>query len=198
MLPILIPLALLNLTADPHGDELLSKMAQRYSAAEGIQWTMQSSVHSPAFDETETTPVEFTFNAPDTFYFKSPQEEVLGIADTIWVMSKRHKQIQKKLTEAYVMPADLIINWHDRYEIEGYAVQKTGNEFELAGHEGVMPSALRLTVGKDDRIQKIYYKDSSGNDVTLKIKSEKLVRAPRLNLFHHKVPKGYRIIDLTE
>src|SRR4030067_25861 len=153
---------------------------------------MQSSVHSPAFDETETTPVEFAFNTPDTFYFKSPQEEILGIADTIWVMSKRHKQIQKKMTEAYVMPADLIINWHERYDIEGYSVKKGVNEFELAGHDGVRPTALRLTVSKDDRIQKIYYEDSSGNDVTLKIKSEKLLRAPRLNLFHQRVPKGYR------
>jgi outer membrane lipoprotein-sorting protein len=199
MTPIILTLALLNpVPLDTHGEELLNKMAQRYSAAEGIQWTMQSEVHSPAFDETETTPVEFTFNTPDTFYFKSPQEEILGIADTIWVMSKRHKQIQKKHTEAYVMPADLIINWQDRYIVEGYSVKKNTNEFELVGHEDVKPSPLKLTVGKDDGIRIIYYKDSSGNDVTLKIKNEKLARASKLNLFHQKTPKGYKFIDLTE
>jgi outer membrane lipoprotein-sorting protein len=198
MNPFILILTLLNPANDPHGQELLNKMAQRYSAAEGIQWTMQSQVHSIVFDETETTPVEFTFNAPDTFYFKSPQEEILGIADTIWVMSRRHKQIQKKLTEAYVMPADLIINWSDRYEIEAYAVKKSANEFDLVGHEDVKPPRLKLTVGKNDSLQKISYRDSSGNDVTLKIKSERLARATKLNLFHARVPKGYKIIDLTE
>jgi outer membrane lipoprotein-sorting protein len=198
MTALIFALIFLTATADPHGEELLNRMAQRYSAAEGIQWTMQSEVHSAAFDETETTPVEFTFNAPDTFIFKSPQEEILGIADTIWVMSKRHKQIQKKISDSYVMPSELIINWRDRYDIEGYAVKKDGNEFELSGHEGIKPSILKMTVGKANDIQKIYYKDSSGNDVTLKIKGEKLTRATKLNLFHLKTPKGYKFIDLTE
>jgi outer membrane lipoprotein-sorting protein len=197
MITLILAVAYLT-TADPHGEELLNQMTSRYSAADGIHWTIQSEVYSSVFDETESTPVEFTFNSPDTFFFKSPQEEILGIADTIWVMSKRHKQIQKKLTEAYVMPADLIINWRERYDLEGYSVKNERNEFQLAGREGIKPPALKLTTGTDGKIQRIFYKDSSGNDVTLKIKGEELLRAPKLKLFHMKIPKGYKLIDLTE
>jgi DNA polymerase III delta subunit len=96
------------------------------------------------------------------------------------------------------MPADLIINWHDRYDIEAYSVKKSRNVFDLVGHEGIKPSAIKLTSDKNNKIQKLYYKDSSGNDVTLTVKNEKLGRAKNVNLFHLKIPKDYKIIDLTE
>jgi len=105
----------LLVAATTTGADLLNRMAERYSQASGFQWTLQSEVYSSVFEETETTPVEFAFNSPDTFYFKSEHEEVIGIADTVWIMSKRHKQIQKKISTAYIMPSDLIIGWSDRY-----------------------------------------------------------------------------------
>ena len=96
---------------------------------------MQSEVHSQVFDETETTPMRFLFNPPDTFYFKSEQEEIIGIADTLWVLSKRHKQIQKKTTGAYVMPSELITKWAERYELEEYSEKKGIIDFHLIGKE---------------------------------------------------------------
>jgi len=194
MIFLILSLAILT----SHGEDLLGHMAKRYSSADGIQWSMRSRVHSPVFDETETTPVEFIFNAPDTFYFKSSQEEILGIADTVWVMSKRHKQIQKKLSEAYIMPTDLIINWSSRYALESYTVSKNKNEFKLGGRPGIRPSAVKITTDKENKIQEIFYKDSSGNDVTLTFKKELLRRAENITLLHLKAPKGYKFIDLTE
>jgi len=180
------------------GEEMLNRMADRYSRAGGIQWNMQSEVHSQVFDETEKTPMHFLFNPPDTFYFKSEQEEIIGIADTLWVLSKRHQQIQKKTTSAYVMPSELITKWAERYELEEYSEKKGIIDFHLIGKEGTSPSRLKITADKEFRVKRIFYKDSSGDDVTLTVKKENLERTGDLNLFYVNIPKGYKLIDLTE
>jgi outer membrane lipoprotein-sorting protein len=194
----MIQILLISLIATSPGEAALAKMADRYAAAPAIQWSMESKVYSPVFEETETTPVEFIFNSPDTFYFKSNQEEVLGIADTIWVMSKRHKQIQKKISSAYVMPSDLIIGWSDRYDLDDYTTKEDLNLFILTGKEGVSPADVRLTTKRNNHLNSIFYKDSVGNDVTLTVKSEKLVRSQNINLFYKNIPKGFKLIDLTD
>jgi hypothetical protein len=194
----MIQFLLVFLIATSPGEATLAKTASRYSAAPAIQWTMESKVYSSVFEETETTPVEFIFNSPDTFYFKSSQEEVLGIADTIWVMSKRHKQIQKKLSTSYVMPSDIIIGWSDRYDLDDYTVKNDLNVFILTGKEGISPSDVRLTTKRNNHLNSIYYKDSLGNDVTLTVKKEKLERSSSITLFYANIPKGFKLIDLTE
>ena len=194
----MIQYILISLLISVPGETALNKMADRYASAPAIQWSMESKVYSSVFDETEVTPVEFTFNAPDTFYFKSDQEEVLGIADTIWVMSKRHKQIQKKLSSAYVMPSDLIIGWQERYDLDDYSSKGELHEFILTGKEDVNPRDVRLTTKMNNHLNSIYYKDSVGNDVTLTVKKEKLARATNINFFFKNIPKGYKLIDLTD
>jgi hypothetical protein len=194
----MIKFLILSLIISNPGESVLNKMADKYAAAPGIQWSMESKVFSPVFDETETTPVEFAFNAPDTFYFKSNQEEVLGIADTVWVMSKRHKQIQKKLSAAYVMPSDIIIGWSERYDLDDYSSKNDLNMFVLTGKDGVSPSDVRLTTKVNNHLNSIFYKDSVGNDVTLTVKKEKLARSADINFFFKNIPKGYKLIDLTD
>jgi hypothetical protein len=180
------------------GEEMLSRIAGRYSAAVGIQWSLQSDVHSSIFDETESTPMQFNFNPPDTFYFRSDQEEIIGIADTLWVLSKRHKQIQKRMTGAYVVPSELVTDWSSRYELQEYSEKRETISFELDGKPGVSPTHIRITADRDFRVKKIFYRDSSGDDVTLTVKKERLSRSGNLNLFYDDVPKGYRLIDLTQ
>jgi hypothetical protein len=195
MIPIFL-LAMLMATLP--GEEMLNRIAGRYSAAAGIQWSLQSDVHSSVFDETESTPMQFNFNPPDTFYFRSDQEEIIGIADTLWVLSKRHKQIQKRMTGAYVVPSELITNWSSRYELREYLEKRETISIELDGKPGVSPSHIRITAGKNFRIRKIFYRDSSGDDVTLTVKKERLSRSGNSNLFFNDVPEGYRLIDLTQ
>jgi hypothetical protein len=194
----MIQILLITLIATSPGESTLAKTADRYSTAPAIQWSMESKVYSPVFEETETTPVEFIFNSPDTFYFKSNQEEVLGIADTVWVMSKRHKQIQKKVSSAYVMPSDIIIGWSERYDLDDYTTKNDLNLFILTGKEGVSPADVRLTTKRNNHLNSIFYKDSVGNDVTLTVKNEKLVRSQNISLFYKNIPKGYKMIDLTD
>jgi hypothetical protein len=194
----MIQFLLTLLIATSPGESSLAKTADRYAAAPAIQWSMESKVYSPVFEETETTPVEFIFNSPDTFYFKSSQEEVLGIADTIWVMSKTHKQIQKKLSSSYVMPTDIIIGWSDRYDLDDYNVRGDLYEYILTGKDGVSPADVRLTTKRNNHLNSIYYKDSVGNDVTLTIKKEKLERSQSISLFYNNIPKGFKLIDLTD
>jgi len=189
--------ALLFLINTP-GDDLLNKTANRYARADGIQWSMESVVYSPVFEETETTPVQFNFNSPDTFYFKSPNEEVLGIADTVWVLSKKHKQIQKKLSDSYTSPIDLIVKWNSRYDLQSYRKDKDGASFNLVGHEGISPREVMIVTGKKGQLKKISYKDSSDNNVTMNVKKERLARSLSIDYFYNDVPKDYRLIDMTE
>jgi hypothetical protein len=180
------------------GEDMLNQMAARYSKAPGIQWSMTSEVYSPSFNETEITQVEFTMNPPDTFYFKNGQEEILGIADTIWVMSMKHQQVQKKLSDSYLTPSDLILKWNARYNLENYETKGGTSEFDLVGHEGITPSNVNLTIDRNKKIKSIYYKDTTDNEVTLTIKREKLTRSKNINPLNIKVPKGFKLIDLTE
>jgi outer membrane lipoprotein-sorting protein len=180
------------------GEDILNQMASRYAKAPGIHWSMQSEVYSPTFDETETSPVEFTYNPPDTFYFKGQDEEILGIADTVWIMSKKHKQIQKKISNDYLMPSDLVIKWNARYNLENYETKGGTTEFDLVAHEGITPANVNLTIDRNKKIKSIYYKDSSGNDVTLTVQNEKLSRSGNISFFNANMPKGYKLIDLTE
>jgi outer membrane lipoprotein-sorting protein len=198
MLSYILTILIASQISVSKGEDILNQMANRYKAVSGIQWTMQSRLYQPIFDDTQNSPVLFTFNAPDTFYYKSDNEEVLGIADTIWVLSRKNKQIQKKLTESYLMPTDFIIKWKQHYTLKDYQTKSDVTVFGLLGNEGVSPANVKLTLDKNNRIKEIYYKDISDNDVTLTITKETLKRSQKINLFFINIPKGYKLIDLIE
>ena len=190
-------LTLLTIINAP-GVDLLNKTANRYARADGIQWSMVSVTHSTIFDETQTISVQFIFNAPDTFYYKSDQEEVIGIADTVWVMSKKHQQIQKRLAESYTSPIDLIIKWNSRYSLDEFKQENDGAHYKLTAHEGITPTRLEIITDKNNRLKKISYKDAAENDVSLSIKKERIKRSQAINFFYRNIPRDYKLIDLIE
>jgi hypothetical protein len=113
-------------------------------------------------------------------------------------MSKQHHQIQKKTMQGNYAPSDFVLNWNRGYDIERYVEKNDVREFALKAHEGVKPTGLVLTVDRRNRIKRLSYKDSSGDDVALTIKREKLKRSSGINLFYQYTPRGYKLIDLTD
>lgn len=194
----MIALILTMLLVTSPGEDILYKMTSHYSKADGIQWTMKSASYSPVFNETENTTVEFYYNPPDTFYFKGPNEETIGIADTVWTLSKKHHQIQKQLSEDNPMPTDYILNWKARYDLVGDSASTNGMVFNLKAHEGVTPTQIVLKIDKINRLKSLFYQDFSGNDVTLTVTREKLVRTKNISLFYQNIPSGFKLIDLTQ
>jgi outer membrane lipoprotein-sorting protein len=195
---MMIALILTMIFVTSPGEDILDKMTSHYSKADGIQWTMKSASYSSIFDETENTVVEFDYNPPDTFYFKGPNEETIGIADTIWTMSKKHHQIQKSLSEDNPMPTDFILNWKARYDLVGNSASDNGMEFNLKAHEGVTPPELKFDIDKFNHLISLYYKDASGNDVTLTVTKERLSRVKNIKPFYKNIPSGFKLIDLTQ
>jgi hypothetical protein len=177
---------------------MLNQMAHLYSGADGIILVMKSQTYSQVFEETTKTTIAFSFNPPDTFFYSSDSEQVLGIADTTWVLSKKHKQIQKKLTESYLKPTDFIIKWKDHYTLKDYQTSSDFNKFDLMGKEGVSPSNVKLTLNQEGRILFINYKDAAGDDVNIRVSQQRLARSANIKLFYKDIPKGYKLIDLTE
>jgi hypothetical protein len=198
MVSLILAALIASQTSLTEGEEILNQMANRYSAAGGIQWAIQSQTYSQIFEETTSTSLQFYFNPSDTFYYTGDSEQVLGIADTIWILSKVHRQIQKKLNESYMMPTDFIITWDQRYTLENYEIKDNLTVFDLAGKDDVTPPNVQLAVDRENQIKEISYKDISGDDVTLTITEEKLKRYPKINLFYLHIPKGYKLIDLIE
>lgn len=191
---LLIALLLIGIS----DEEKLSDLSERYSSAEGIQWRIRSVVYSDIFDEADTTYLDFSYSPPDTFSLIGDKEKILGIADTLWVLSTRHHQVQKKNVEDTVMPADLILNWKDNYDLDSVSEEDSNISFELSGKEGVKPSKLRISADKRNRIESIEYPDTKGDQVTLTIQREKLSRPKKHELFYLNIPKGYDFIDLTK
>jgi len=190
---IILLAALTGLT----GEQALNDISDRYREADGIQWQMRSIVFSEVFEDAETTFVDFSFAPPDTFALMGDNEKIIGIADTIWVLSERHKQIQKKLVDGSAMPSDYVINWNENYDMDSYVKEGSDSVFKLKGKEGVKPAALGLTVNNKKRIKSISYPDSKGDKVTISVLREKLNRPKIDNLFYLNIPDGYDFIDLT-
>jgi hypothetical protein len=180
------------------GENILDKATSHYSNASGIQWSIKSASYSPIFDETENADVEFDFNSPDTFYYKSGDEETIGIADTVWTISKKHHQIQKRLSGDYPMPTDYFLNWKARYELIADSSRKDEHEFVLKAHEGITPPQIILIIDRNNHLKSLSYQDASGNNITLTVLREKLARTKKINLFYRNIPEGYKLIDLTE
>jgi hypothetical protein len=178
--------------------ESLDEVSLRYSSAEGIQWKIESAIYSEIFEEYDTTQIEFDFFPPDTFAISSELEKIAGIGDTVWVMSKRHKQIQKKATDGSVMPYNFILNWDDNYRIAGHKEDGEYSLFELESYGSVLPEKLRLITDGKKRIRKVSYLDSKGDEVTMVFKKEKLKRPSKFEKFFEKIPDDYEYIDLTE
>ena len=178
--------------------ELLDEISRRYSSAEGIQWKIESVVYSEIFEEHDTTLIEFNFFPPDTFLISSELEKIAGIGDTIWVMSKRHKQIQKKTTDGSVMPYNFILSWDDNYGIAEHRKNGDYSMFKLKSLGSVLPESLLLISDGKNRIRKIQYLDSKGDEVTMLFKKEKLKRPSKFEKFYEDLPEGYEFIDLTE
>lgn len=192
---LLVAILLLSGSAD---SGLLEKISQRYSSAEGIQWKIESVVYSDIFEEYDTTLIDFRYFPPDTFSIISDLEKIAGIGDTIWVMSNRHKQIQKKLTDGSVMPYNFILTWDYNYAISDYHKNGDFSRFKLVSLGDVVPDSLLLIADSKNRIRKVQYLDSKGDEVTMRFKDEKLERPSNFEKFYEKPPEGYEFIDLTE
>jgi outer membrane lipoprotein-sorting protein len=198
MISLMLSVLIASQTSGADGGEILNQMANRYSSANGIQWTIQSQTYSQIFEETTSAALQFYFNPPDTFYYAGDSEQVLGIADTIWILSRVHKQVQKKLNDSYLMPTDFIITWDQRYALDNYAAKGDLTVFDLSGKGDVSPANVKLAIDKQNRIREISYKDISDDDITLTIAKEKLKRYSGIDLFYLHIPKGYKLIDLIE
>ena len=179
-------------------EKILSDISQRYATAEGIQWEVQSVVYSDIFEEAETTMVKFAFAPPDTISVTDKQEKIVGIGDTLWVLSVRHRQVQKKSMAGYTSPFEFILNWSDSYDLDGYTTDGRTRRFKLVGKEDVIPDKLVVSADQNDRIRSIVYVDSKGDEVTLTILKEKLKRPGKIDLFYQNIPDDYDLIDLTE
>lgn len=179
-------------------EKLLADISEKYASAEGIQWKVRSVVYSDVFEEAETTMVEFAYSPPDTISVVGEQEKILGIGDTLWVMSVRHRQVQKKSIAGYISPFEFILNWNNSYDLDGYATDGRIRKFKLVGREGVVPDRLVVSADQDDEIESIVYVDSKGDEVTLTILEEKLSRPEKIDLFFRNIPDDYDLIDLTE
>jgi len=134
----------------------------------------------------------------DTFSISSELEKIAGIGDTIWVMSKRHKQIQKKATDGSVMPYNFILNWDDNYSIVEHRMNGKYSMFRLKSLGSVLPENILLISDGKNRIRKVQYLDSKGDEVTMLFKKEKLKRPSKFEKFYEEIPEGYEFIDLTE
>jgi hypothetical protein len=180
------------------GGKLLDSISEKYASAGGIQWQIRSVVYSEIFEEAETTFVEFAYAPPDTFSLTGDLEKIVGISDTLWVMSVRHRQIQKKSMSATLLPFNFILNWEDSYNLEAHSNDGSRIVFDLAAREGVIPERLEITADKTNKIKKIFYTDSKGDDVTLTIMQEKLERPRKIDLFFLDIPDDFDFIDVTE
>ncbi len=191
-------LTLFALLFGSSGEKLLNDISEKYASADGIQWQIRSVVYSEIFEEAETTYVEFAYAPPDTFSMTSDLEKIAGIGDTLWVMSVRHRQVQKKSMGGAQMPFDFILNWKDSYDLEGYSNDGSKMIFDLAGKEDVIPGRLIIAVDRKMRIKEISYTDSKGDDVMLTIRREKLKRPQKIDFFFLDIPDNFDFIDLTE
>ena len=195
MIRIIILMLLIAGSADI---DSLDKISRRYSSADGIQWKIESVVYSDIFEEYDTTQIEFDFFPPDTFSISSELEKIAGIADTVWVLSKRHKQIQKKATDGNVMPYNFILNWDENYRLAEYKENGGYSMFELESLGNVLPEKLLLVTDEKDRIRKVQYHDSKGDQITMTFKKEKLERPSKFDRFYDNIPDDYEFIDLIE
>jgi outer membrane lipoprotein-sorting protein len=192
------PLALLVILFSSPGEKLLDDISEKYASADGIQWQIRSVVYSEIFEEAETTYVEFGYAPPDTFSMISDLEKIVGIGDTLWVMSIRHRQVQKKLMTGIMMPFEFILNWKDSYDLDSCSDDGSDIVFDLAGKENVIPDRLMITVDRKMRVKEIFYTDSKGDDVMLTIRRQKLKRPRNIDFFYLHIPDNFDFIDLTE
>ena len=180
------------------GEKLLADISEKYSSCDGIQWQIRSVVYSEIFEEAETTTVNLAFAPPDTFSMTSDLEKIVGIGDTIWVMSVRHRQVQKKSMAGVQLPFDFILNWKDSYDLDGYSNDGSVMVFDLVGKADVIPERLIIAADRKMKIKEISYTDSKGDDVMLSIRREKLKRPGNIDLFFLDIPDDFDFIDVTE
>lgn len=191
-------LTLFAILSGSSGEKLLDDISEKYASADGIQWQIRSVVYSEIFEEAETTYVEFAYAPPDTFSMTSDLEKIVGIGDTLWVMSVRHRQVQKKSMAGVQLPFDFILNWKDSYDLEGYSNDGSKIIFDLAGKEDVIPGRLAIAADRKMKIKEISYTDSKGDDIMLTIKGEKLKRPRKIDFFFLHIPDDFDFIDLIE
>ncbi len=195
---MIVALILFAIFFGSSGEKLLSEVSEKYASAKGIQWQIRSVVYSEIFEEAETTYVEFAYARPDTFSMISDQEKIAGIGDTLWVMSFRHRQVQKKSMAGVQLPFDFILNWKDSYDLEGYLNDGSKMIFDLIGKEDVIPERLKIAADRKLNIKEISYTDSKGDDVILTIRREKLERPGEFDFFFLHIPDDFDFIDVTE
>lgn len=195
---MIIVLTLFAIIFGSSGEKLLDDISERYASADGIQWQVRSIVYSEIFEEAETTIVELAYAPPDTFSMASDLEKIIGIGDTLWVMSIRHRQVQKKSMAGAQMPINYILNWKSNYNLGGYSKGESEIVFDLEGMEGVIPESLVIAADRKMNIKAISYTDSKGDDVLLTIRRQKLKRPGTIDLFFLNIPEGFDFIDVTE
>jgi hypothetical protein len=96
------------------------------------------------------------------------------------------------------MPYNFILSWDENYLLVDYARNGKYSQFKLESFGEVLPENLLLVTDGKNRIRKVQYYDSKGDQVTMIFKSEKLKRPPNFENFFKTIPEDYEFIDLTE
>jgi hypothetical protein len=180
------------------GENLLDDVSKRYSQSEGIQWEIESIVYSDIFEEADTSFINFRYSSPDTFSLTSENELIIGIGDTLWVKSMRHKQIQKKIMDSSMLPYNFIINWRKSYKLIENEKSDENYIFKLQAIPGYSPEKMIIKSDNNQRILNLFYVDTKGDEVTMTIIDETLNRPSGFNLFYKDIPDDYDYIDLIE
>ena len=180
------------------GESLLDEVSARYSQSEGILWEIESIVYSEIFEEADTSIINFQYSAPDSFSLTSTSELIIGIGDTLWVKSIRHKQIQKKIMDSSMLPYNFIINWRKSYNLVEHEKSDDDHIFKLEAIPGFSPERMVIKSDDSKKISNLYYVDTKGDEVTMTIIDESLKRPEGFNLFYQDIPEGYDYIDLVE
>lgn len=188
-------------------DELAGQVEKKYRTLSDLTLDFTKTTRSEIFETESKTQGKMLLKNPDKFKIQTKEETVVSDGKFVWTYSVENEQVVKNLldkSESVFKPNQYLSNFRTDYmpHLEGEEKIDQTQCFKLllsTKKDDVFIKKMIIWVDKESLLaNKLQYKDSNDNEVTLVFSHIKTNRKIKDSEFVFQTPPGVEELDLSE
>jgi chaperone LolA len=188
-------------------DELAGQVEKKYRTLSDLTLDFTKTTRSEIFETESKTQGKMLLKNPDKFKIQTKEETIVSDGKFVWTYSVENEQVVKNLldkSESVFKPNQYLSNFRTDYvpHLEGEEKIDQTQCFKLllsTKKDDVFIKKMIIWVDKGSLLtNKLQYKDSNDNEVTLVFSHIKTNRKIKDSEFVFQTPPGVEELDLSE
>jgi outer membrane lipoprotein carrier protein len=206
-LTLLIILLFCSVAFPITSEELALKVEEKYRSIKDLSIDFTKTLKSEIFETEKETKGKMYLKNPDKFRIETKDEVIVTDGEFLWTYSEQNEQVIKNTlekSENIFKPNQYLSNFRKEYKAKLNGEEKIDKTecYKLVltpKKEDSFITKMIIWIDKKTLLaQKLEYRDSNDNQITLIFDKIKINKDLKDSRFIFKTPKGIEEVDLTE